>query len=42
MPVEFLSDGEVAAYGRYDGVPSSAELDRWFFLDFTDRTYACC
>ncbi|HJT90629.1 MAG TPA: DUF4158 domain-containing protein, partial [Mycobacterium sp.] len=33
VPVEFLSDREVAAYGRYTEAPSPAELDRWFFLD---------
>lgn len=37
MPVEFLSDREVAAYGRYVGVPSPAELDRFFFLDDADK-----
>jgi TnpA family transposase len=35
--VEFLSDREVAAYGRYAGAPSAAELDRWFFLDDADK-----
>ena len=37
MPVEFLSDAEAAAYGRYDGGPSREELDRVFFLDDADR-----
>ncbi len=37
MPVEFLSDAEAAAYGRYDGGPSREELDRVFFLDNADR-----
>ena len=37
MPVEFLSDAEAAAYGRFDGSPSREELDRVFFLDDTDR-----
>lgn len=37
MPVEFLSDVEAAAYGRYDGGPSREELDRVFFLDDADR-----
>ncbi len=37
VPVEFLSDGEVVAYGRYAGAPSPAELDRWFFLDDADK-----
>lgn len=37
MPVEFLSDREVAAYGRYAEAPSPAELDRWFLLDDADK-----
>ena len=37
MPVEFLTDDEAAAYGRYAGAPSQADLERVFFLDFTDR-----
>jgi TnpA family transposase len=37
MPVEFLSDREVAVYGRYAGAPSAAELDRFFFLDGADK-----
>jgi hypothetical protein len=37
VPVEFLSDVEAAAYGRYDGGPSRDELDRAFFLDGADR-----
>lgn len=36
MPVEFLSDEQVAAYGRFDGVPSRPELERFFFLDDAD------
>jgi len=36
VPVEFLSDEQVAAYGRFDGVPSRAELER-FFLQDADR-----
>ena len=36
MPVEFLTDGEAAAYGRYAQVPSQADLDRVFFLDDED------
>jgi Domain of unknown function (DUF4158) len=36
MPVEFLTDDEAAAYGRYTGPPSQADLDRVFFLDDDD------
>ena len=35
MPVEFLTDDE-AAYGRFTGPPSQADLDRVFFLDDED------
>jgi hypothetical protein len=35
--VEFLSDHEAVAFGRYgESVPQS-DLERFFFLDFTDR-----
>jgi TnpA family transposase len=37
MPVEFLTDGEAAAYGAYAGAPSQVELERVFFLDDEDR-----
>jgi len=37
MPVEFLTDGEAAAYGRFTGPPSQADLERVFFLDDDDR-----
>ncbi|MEV4170211.1 DUF4158 domain-containing protein [Nonomuraea sp. NPDC049709] len=33
MPVDFLSDSEAAKYGRYDGPPSRAEMEKIFFLD---------
>jgi TnpA family transposase len=37
MSVDFLSDQEAAAFGRYGGVPSGVELERFFFLDDEDR-----
>ena len=37
MPVEFLSDEEATAYGRFGGPPPRAELERVFFLDDADR-----
>jgi hypothetical protein len=37
VPVEFLSDAEAAAFGRFDGAVSRDELDRVFFLDDADR-----
>jgi hypothetical protein len=37
VPVEFLTDQEAAAYGRFDGVPSREELERAFFLDDADK-----
>ena len=33
MPVEFPTDDEAAAYGRYAGVPSQADLEQVFSLD---------
>lgn len=38
MPVEFLTDDEVAGYGRYVGAPSRLELERLFFLDDEDKS----
>ena len=37
MPMEFLTDAQVAGYGRFDGVPSRADLERLFVLDDADR-----
>ena len=31
VPLDFLTDGQVAAYGRFDGVPSRADLERFFY-----------
>lgn len=36
MPVEFLSDEQAAAFGRFDGEPSRVELERFFVLDQVD------
>lgn len=36
MPAEFLSDEQVAAYGRFTGSWPRAELERFFFLDDDD------
>ena len=37
MPMEFLTDAQGAGYGRFDGMPSRAELERFFFLDDADK-----
>lgn len=37
VPVDFLSDEQVATYARFTGVPGRAELERFFFLDDLDR-----
>jgi len=37
MAVEFLTDAQVAAYGRFGGVPSRTDLDRFFLLDDADK-----
>ena len=31
MPVEFLSDEQVAAYGRFTGELSAGEVERFFY-----------
>ena len=36
MPVEFLSDEQAAAFGCFQGEPSRAELERFFFVDDAD------
>jgi TnpA family transposase len=35
--VEFLSDQEAAGFGRCGGSVSQADLERFFYLDDTDR-----
>lgn len=37
MPVEFLSDDQASAYGRFPSGFTRAELERYFFLDDVDR-----
>jgi hypothetical protein len=37
VPVEFLTDQEAVAFGRYSGAPSREALERFFFLDDGDR-----
>ena len=37
VPVKFLSDEQVGAYGRFDGVPSRAELERFLLPADADR-----
>ena len=37
MPIEFLTEAQVAAYGRFAGTPTRAQLERFFFLDDADR-----
>jgi hypothetical protein len=37
VAVDFLTDERAAAYGRFTGAPARAELERFFFLDDTDR-----
>lgn len=38
MGVEFLSDGQAAAFGRFSGVPAREQMERYFLLDDADRT----
>ena len=37
MPVEFLSDEQVGAYGRFTGELSAAEVECFFYLGDADR-----
>ena len=37
MPFEWLGEDDAAAYGRYAGPPSQAELEKVFFIDDEDR-----
>jgi hypothetical protein len=37
MPIEFLTDVQPSKYGQFAGVPSRAQLERFFFLNDADR-----
>lgn len=37
MPVEFLSDDQALAFGRFSGVPSRRELEQSAWFDDADR-----
>jgi hypothetical protein len=37
VPIDFLSPGQLASYGRYAGAPSVAQLERFFHFDERDR-----
>jgi len=36
VPIEFLTDAQASAYGRFAGAPSRLQLERFFFLDDDD------
>jgi len=37
MPIEFLTDEQAGKYGQFVGVPSRAQLERFFFFNDADR-----
>ncbi|MEU9523572.1 DUF4158 domain-containing protein [Streptomyces sp. NPDC048224] len=37
MPVEFSTDDQAEAYGKFAEEPTRPELERFFFLDDVDR-----
>ncbi|WNI34582.1 DUF4158 domain-containing protein (plasmid) [Streptomyces sp. ITFR-6] len=37
MPVEFLTDEQAEAFGKFTEEPTRPELERFFFLDDVDR-----
>jgi TnpA family transposase len=37
MAADFLTEAQVAGYGRFEGVPSRSDLERFFFLDDADK-----
>lgn len=37
VPVEFLTDEQAEAYGKFAEEPTRPELERFFFLDDVDR-----